>query len=213
MISNKQKSKLIASFNNVVTSVHNLRADIAAEGKKAFTECNTQDINELMQLLGKINEIAAKVDKAAPVFRSYSLDIATETHPAEFSNSGVQAKEVINEYPVNCYIEHEGTRFNITINATNKYALKAPCVVTFDKTKLNKTNTKRIANLLSLKLISIVDDCENTQVIKVNEDVEFTSANALTSFILNKNVVNGEDLILLADGLTLKEHTLEKYLE
>lgn len=83
MISNDTKEKLINSFNSLEAAAHNLKATIGNEGKRAFADGDTQDISELLVLMTKMNEIIGKINKIAPSFRTYRLDLATQSKPDE----------------------------------------------------------------------------------------------------------------------------------
>lgn len=83
MISNDTKEKLINSFNSLEAAAHNLKATIGNEGKRAFADGDTQDISELLVLMTKMNEIIGKLNKIAPSFRTYRLDLATQSKPDE----------------------------------------------------------------------------------------------------------------------------------
>ena len=42
--------------------------------------CDTQAISELLVIMTKVNEVTSKINKLAPTFRSYRLDLATKNN-------------------------------------------------------------------------------------------------------------------------------------
>ena len=83
-MTNSSKQRLVNSFNQVVTAVHNLKTDIATEGKKAFIAEQPEDVKELLNMLDSITSLRNSIDSVASIFKAYQIDLVTETHPSEF---------------------------------------------------------------------------------------------------------------------------------
>lgn len=213
MIDNSSKQKLINSFNNVVIAVHNLRATIASEGKRAFIECDTNDINELMGLMSKVNEISNKLDKVAGPFKSYSLDIATDTHPSEFPINIREIHKSNSKDNIELFINSlEGTKLQIKFNNQDTFTLTANQTFTWNKVKLPKYVCRRLSKLLSTDSISLINEQNNIQLLIINKEIKFKSANSLASFILCRNIDNGDELIHLTEDKDLKRYNFERYI-
>lgn len=209
MLNNQSKQKLINSFNSMMTSLYNLKTDIAAEGKKAFIECDTQSINELMVLMTKVNEISNKVDKLAPSFKTYTLDIVTDTHPAVFPIGNAKSKISI-KFPIKLTIQAIGN--NITCHAESESLFTIKPVQTFylKQDGLCSNTLKKLAKLSSTESITIINEKNNSQLVTINKEIKFKSANSLASFLLGKNIVNGNELLMVDKNKNYKTLLFER---
>ncbi len=208
MINVASKQKLVRGFNQVLTSLHNLKADIANEGKKAFMNGTVQDISELANLMSKINDINIKVEKAASAFKTYELDIVTETHPSEFPliNSPVIQNKYENEAGSGDVksekekMEHMVYRLDsdycsirCIYNPTdNSYYLAKNSTFKIVTDKLKSYKVRHLIKNGDIDLVCNVDD-GSTYI--VTRDIKFSSANSLCTFVLNKRVRNGSKLL------------------
>lgn len=221
MITDGGKEKLIASFDNLTMAAHNLKATVASEGKRAFADGNTQDISELLSLMNKVNELMSKVNKLAPTFRSYRLDIAThnvnKTQATEIKSSSSSSeetfeseqglKDIDKETEVDCYIELE--TLQVSEKSSKDGRLTANCRAyikqgQFTRFILNKNQTiriisnrykddyrKRLLKYETSGCIKVENSGEDYFNMHVKSDIQFKSANSLCSFVLGRRVRDG----------------------
>ena len=105
-MTNSSKQRLVNSFNQVVTAVHNLKTDIATEGKKAFIAEQPEDVKELLNMLDSITSLRNSIDSVASIFKAYQIDLVTETHPSEFPlEQLVKGTKPITDYPIHCFFD------------------------------------------------------------------------------------------------------------
>lgn len=219
MINNASKQRLINSFNQVVASIHNLKADIASEGKKAFMDANELDIKELATLIGKVTELEHKLDKIAPSFKTYTLDIATETHPSEFPLASMTSmaegnnKEISSNNSsevITCYFDKDKT--NITVRYKDNLNIKLCAGSSIEwksgRPKEYENRLKRLIRSDEVEIIIQDDGDRDTLIIK--RDIGFKSLNALMSFVLCKKIRNADKLLTLNSGETLCDHLSSK---
>jgi hypothetical protein len=205
LISNESKAKILNSFDMVVDSVENLRDVLENEGKRAFSECNHDDIDELLTYMTLANKLEEKVDKLREKITTYSLDLATETHPAEFplgnteiiesdTKSDANNADATEEYPVNAVINYLDTQIGIKITNEHSYILQAPATIPFEKKEHSPEFCKRLAKLTSQECVTIINQ-DDGQLIVVNKPITFFSANSLMSFIKGEKVINSDEFI------------------
>lgn len=193
----------------MVAAIHNLRADIATEGKKAFMDGNESDIRELGCLVGKVAELEYRLDKIAPSFKTYALDIATETHPSEFpladstSESNIGSKNIDS---VTCYYVKDKNNIKVRYISDSDIKLCGGSSVEWRSAR-PKEYEKRLKHLLSSNEIEIIlQDDGNNDTLIIKRDIQFKSVNALMSFVLCKKVKNAAELLVISDDKTLLDY-------
>lgn len=206
-MTNSSKQRLVNSFNQVVTAVHNLKTDIATEGKKAFIAEQPEDVKELLNMLDSITSLRNSIDSVASIFKAYQIDLVTETHPSEFPlEQLVKGTKPITNYPIHCFFDIGSTEnsINVRVESESEYILCAGSSLPITEGRdLNKSAIcKRNSEKLNIITIDGVSD------LLLVRDMEFKSANALLSFVTGKRVRNGEKQLFLANK---PEITLEKY--
>lgn len=208
MISDQSKDKLINSFDSLTMAVHNMKACVASEGKRAFADGDTQAISELLVIMTKVNEVTSKINKLAPTFRSYRLDLATK------NNNNSKSLEIEDETQVDkivkCYIRlnsesEDRTEQKITClveilkQGDIKFTLKATQVFSINTSNYPSDTKKRFMRAISLGDIRVIGESDGMTSIVVNRDMQFKSANSICSFVLCKKVRDGLNLIKIAE--------------
>lgn len=211
MISDQSKDKLINSFDSLTMAVHNMKACVASEGKRAFADGDTQAISELLVIMTKVNEVTSKINKLAPTFRSYRLDLATKNnhssgYPIDIEDN-TQVDKIVkcyiplvespesNKQKVNCLVE-------ILKQGEMKFTLKATQSISINTSNYTADMKKRFMKAISSGDIQIIDkpnESGDTTNIVINRDIQFKSANSICSFVLCKRVKDGLNVIKVAE--------------
>lgn len=205
-MNNVSKQKLVNSFNQVVTAVHNLKTDIATEGRKAFMAEKSADIQELLNILNSVTALRENIESVASIFKTYQIDLVTETHPSDFPLDNPMASENKQiEYPIRCFLNDDGTDRRVNVRMTNdsEFVLSAGSSFVIKNDRRNSRSFKQ-----NMKKLDITVNTDTTNVI-VTRDIKFTSANSLLGFVTGSRVRNGNRQLVLADN---PDMTLERYL-
>lgn len=208
-MNNTSKQKLVTSFNQVVTAVHNLKIDIAAEGKKAFMQENMDDIKELSDILKNVVLLRESIETISPLFKTYQIDIVTEKHPSEFPLENTINNDEIKElFPITCFLDDTSNNRKVTcrVNGNDSYILCAGSSFNIEKDKVTSKN-KRFNQLKDKKLS--VTESDNTFEVIVTRDIEFTSINSLHGFIIGCRSRNASKQFIIADN---PDMNLDKYI-
>lgn len=220
-MNNASKKKLVNSFSQVLVAIHNLSADISNEGKKAFTSGDTNSIRELANIVDRVKELETKADKISSVFKTYTLDLVTETHPSEFPlpmpddtfgesdnkisddiNISRNTVDKNNEPNSIYYIETDEYAVTFRKGINDKFILlsgsyfKWPSLVS--KRIIDRLNRYRSNNIVKTQIN------DNKQIdITVEHDIEFKTIKSMLSFIVGKKVVNTDKYLKGKNGKLL----------
>lgn len=75
MLSNKTKSKLGKTFDELDNALENFRKEVAYAGISGFKAGEINDIYEMVEIYGKIIQLKSKVNEIRPAINGYVLDL------------------------------------------------------------------------------------------------------------------------------------------
>lgn len=212
MGNNDVHSEVLEAYNGLMEALNTLQATVL---KRANLSQSTFILN------GRINSLALKIDELEPLITEYVYDKPKELtcsspiskpYPKVIPINTIYSDDIKNIAlknnfePIRIFLFDGESVISGVIAGHNTYILNGYNILRRrERTRTAKEN-QRLASLLSRRAVTLINSGGNRKIMVINDNITFKSANTFASFILDRTITNGVDIIMTEHGTSLKNH-------
>lgn len=231
MLSNKTKSKLGKTFDELDNALENFRKEVAYAGISGFKAGEINDIYEMVEIYGKIIQLKSKVNEIRPAINGYVLDLVvtdlvTNSKKEKQDKLVVTVNEDTNEtveledkvlVENDMSIRRSSGELPVFVNISDGKNIHASARILSDKKviisvgsvisdieddKISKTNSERRKKMILKKQLIPLENGG----LKLTEDININSLQMATNIIFGSKVNGVDKLWKTINGVTLRDY-------
>jgi len=231
MLSNKTKSKLGKTFDELDNALENFRKEVAYAGISGFKTGEINDIYEMVEIYGKIIQLKSKVNEIRPAINGYVLDLVvtdlvTNSKKEKQDKLVVTVNEDTNEtveledkvlVENDMSIRRSSGELPVFVNISDGKNIHASARILSDKKviisvgsvisdieddKISKTNSERRKKMILKKQLIPLENGG----LKLTEDININSLQMATNIIFGSKVNGVDKLWKTINGVTLRDY-------
>lgn len=231
MLSNKTKSKLGKTFDELDNALENFRKEVAYAGISGFKAGEISDIYEMVEIYGKIIQLKSKVNEIRPAINGYVLDLVvtdlvTNSKKEKQDKLVVTVNEDTNEtveledkvlVENDMSIRRSSGELPVFVNISDGKNIHASARILSDKKviisvgsvisdieddKISKTNSERRKKMILKKQLIPLENGG----LKLTEDININSLQMATNIIFGSKVNGVDKLWKTINGVTLRDY-------
>lgn len=231
MLSNKTKSKLGKTFDELDNALENFRKEVAHAGISGFKAGEINDIYEMVEIYGKIIQLKSKVNEIRPAINGYVLDLVvtdlvTNSKKEKQDKLVVTVNEDTNEtveledkvlVENDMSIRRSSGELPVFVNISDGKNIHASARILSDKKviisvgsvisdieddKISKTNSERRKKMILKKQLIPLENGG----LKLTEDININSLQMATNIIFGSKVNGVDKLWKTINGVTLRDY-------